>query len=249
VHGLEDRLEVHRQPGDVPGLQGSDARREQRFDLMQEHWAPATRVLVGGAGGLLTAYGLARRSPFALLLGAAGAALATRAATNMDARRLLGQRGRRGVDFIKTVRIAAPVEEVFAFWNNFENFPRFMRNVRSVRRNADGSWHWDVAGPLGTTMQWDATVTRSIPNELISWSTTPSSQVQQAGTVRFQREGMGTRVQVEMSYNPPAGAAGHVVASLFGADPKTEMDEDLMRLKAFFETGRPARDAAARAPA
>jgi len=51
-----------------------------------------------------------------------------------------------------------------------------------------------------------------------------------------------------MSYNPPAGAAGHVVASLFGADPKTEMDEDLMRLKAFFETGKPARDAAARAP-
>jgi uncharacterized membrane protein len=249
VHGVEHQFEVHKQPGAVPGLQGVSERREQRLDLMQEHWAPATRILAGGAGAALAVRGLARRSPFALIFGAAGAALAVRAATDMDARRLLGRRGRRGVDFTKTISIAAPVEEVFAFWANFDNFPRFMRNVRMVRKNADGTWHWEVAGPLGTTVQWDATVTQSIRNELIAWSTTPGSQVAHAGIVWFQREGAGTRVQVEMSYNPPAGAAGHVVASLFGADPRAEMDEDLMRLKAYFETGKPARDAAAaRAP-
>jgi uncharacterized membrane protein len=250
VQGVEDRLAAHKQPGDVPGLQGSQARREERLDILQEHWSPATRLLVGGAGGLLAAYGLARRSPLGVLFGAAGAALATRAATNMDARRLLGQRGRRGIDFLKTIRIAAPVEELFAFWSNFENFPRFMRNVRAVRRNADGSWHWEVAGPFGTTLQWNAAVTQSIQNELIAWSTASGSQVAHAGIVRFERDGAGTRVQVEMSYNPPGGAAGHALASLFGADPGAEMDEDLMRLKAYFETGKPARDAAAaRTPA
>jgi uncharacterized membrane protein len=249
VHGVEDRLEAHQQPGDVPGLQGGSERREQRVDLMQEHWAPATRVLAGGGGARLAARGLARRSPLALLLGAAGAALAVRAATDMDARRLLGQRGRRGIDFTKTLTVAAPVEEVFAFWTNFENFSKFMRNVRTVRKNADDSWHWEVAGPLGATVQWDAIVTQSIPNELIAWSTKSGSQVQHAGIVRFQPDGAGTRLHVEMSYNPPAGAAGHVVASLVGADPGAEMDEDLMRLKSYFETGKPARDAAARAPA
>jgi hypothetical protein len=33
------------------------------------------------------------------------------------------------------------------------------------------------------------------------------------------------------------------VASLFGADPKSEMDDDLMRMKSFIETGHQPRDA------
>ena len=44
------------------------------------------------------------------------------------------------------------------------------------------------------------------------------------------------------------GAMSGTLAHLFGADAQTEMDEDLMRLKAYFETGKPAHDAA-RAPA
>ena len=48
-----------------------------------------------------------------------------------------------------------------------------------------------------------------------------------------------------MSYSPPGGALGHAVAKFFGADPKSEMDEDLMRLKAALETGKTPRDAAA----
>jgi uncharacterized membrane protein len=47
-----------------------------------------------------------------------------------------------------------------------------------------------------------------------------------------------------MSYNPPGGAVGHAIARLLGRDPKQEMDDDLMRMKAFIETQRPPRDAA-----
>ena len=39
-------------------------------------------------------------------------------------------------------------------------------------------------------------------------------------------------------------AFGHAVAALFGADPKREMDEDLLRMKTIIETGRSAHDAA-----
>lgn len=243
VHGVVDRLEAHGQAGDVPGLQGG-TRRDQRIDIAQENWAPATRLLVGLGAAAMAVYGLARRSPAGPLLALAGAALLARAATNLDAKRLLGWSGRRSIDFIKTLQIGAPVEQVFDFWSNFENFPKFMRNVREVRRNNDGTWHWEVAGPLGATVQWDSVVTASIPNQLIAWKTTAGSQVQHAGMVRFDPEGTGARLQIKMSYNPPAGAMGHVVASLFGADPLSEMDEDLMRLKTFFETGKPARDAA-----
>jgi uncharacterized membrane protein len=47
-----------------------------------------------------------------------------------------------------------------------------------------------------------------------------------------------------MSYNPPAGAIGHAIATLLGTDPKSEMDEDLMRVKSYIETGHIPRDSA-----
>jgi uncharacterized membrane protein len=47
-----------------------------------------------------------------------------------------------------------------------------------------------------------------------------------------------------MSYNPVMGGLGHAVAALFGADPKSRIDEDLMRMKTMIETGIAAHDAA-----
>jgi uncharacterized membrane protein len=64
--------------------------------------------------------------------------------------------------------------------------------------------------------------------------------------IQFERVNGGTRLDVEMSYSPPAGVLGHVVAKLFGADPKTELDEDLLRMKTFLETGKAPCDAAAK---
>lgn len=243
VRKVIDRLEVHKQAGDVPGLQGG-RRREQRLDIAQEHWAPATRIGVGLAGAALAYFGLARRSALTPLLLLGGAGLLTRAGTNMDTRRILGLRGRLGIDFIKTITIAAPVDQVFALWRDFENFPKFMRNVRRVSKTGDGNWHWEVAGPLGVAVRWNASVTQLVPNEVIAWSTTLDSPVQHAGMVKFQEENGGTRIQVEMSYKPPAGAFGHAVASIFGAEPSKEMGEDLMRMKSLFETGKAPRDAA-----
>jgi len=40
-----------------------------------------------------------------------------------------------------------------------------------------------------------------------------------------------------MSYTPPAGVIGHGLATLIGADPKAQMDDDLARMKAFIERG------------
>jgi uncharacterized membrane protein len=241
VREVRDELEHHAQAGDVPGLQGG-RQRLWRADITQTHWAPATRLSVGMIGAAFLLHGLRNRAALCL---AGGAAMLARAGTNMEFRRLAGWGGRRSIEFTKTLHIDAPREKVFAFWSNFENFPKFMRNVRSVHENADGSWHWEVAGPLGARVQWDAQVTRLVPNELIAWSTLPGAQVRHAGRVRFQDEAGGTRLQVDMGYNPAGGALGHAVASLFGADPKSEMDEDLMRLKSYFETGKAPRDAAA----
>ena len=49
---------------------------------------------------------------------------------------------------------------------------------------------------------------------------------------------------MRLSYNPPAGAVGHAIAKAFGADPKSEMDQDLLRMKSLLETGKLPHDAA-----
>ena len=60
-----------------------------------------------------------------------------------------------------------------------------------------------------------------------------------AGIVQFlPGDDGGTRIDVHLSYNPPAGAVGHLVASLLGSDPKHAMDEDMVRLKSLLEEGR-----------
>jgi uncharacterized membrane protein len=178
-------------------------------------------------------------------LGAVGALLLLRTTTNKPFRQLVGMSGRRAIDVEKTVTINAPVEEVFEFLANYQNYPRFMSNVKSVEPRSEGQTHWIVAGPAGTEVQWNSVQTQFVPNEVIAWRTVESGAVAHAGIMRFEPFERGTRVHIRMSYNPPAGALGHVVAKFFGADPKTEMDEDLMRLKTALETGTPPHDAAA----
>lgn len=83
-----------------------------------------------------------------------------------------------------------------------------------------------------------------MPNELLEFASEPGSAIEQHGVVRFEPMDGDTRIDVKMSYHPPAGAAGHVVAKLFGADPRSEMIADLMRMKSFIETGLQPHDAA-----
>jgi uncharacterized membrane protein len=225
----------------------SDVSGRERDEAAQESWAPGTRLVSSAAGTTLTLYALARRSRFGGLVAlATGVALLARSATNKPLAKLAGMRGYKGIDVQKTINIDAPVEEVFKFLANYDNFPQFMRNVKSVETFADGRSHWKVAGPAGVIVEWESITTRIEPNELIEWSTIEGSTVEHAGSIDFEPAGQGTRVRLEMSYNPPAGALGHVVAKLFGADPKSELDEDMLRLKSALEARKAPRDAAAR---
>lgn len=230
VQSVENNLEAHDSPGNIPSLQGG-TRRESRSEFMQENWTPAARFLAGVAG--LAAIG-------------AGLALLARSATNSEVQKLVGfGSGRSGVDVQKSINVNAPIDVVFGLWSNFENFPKFMRNVQEVTSSSAGVSHWKVNGPAGTTVEWDAVVTQIEPDELIAWKSIEGSGIDNAGIVNFQQNIDGTtQVNVHLSYNPPAGALGHAVATIFGADPKTEMDEDLLRMKMLLETGEVLHDAA-----
>ncbi len=214
-------------------------REAARFEFMQENWSPAARALAGAAGAGLVGWALKSRSVPSLAAGLAGAALLTRAVTNRDIRSAVGLgTHRRGIDVQKTIQIEAPVDEVYRFWTQFENFPKFMRNIREVREIGSGRSRWVAAGPAGVPVSWEAETTERLQNRLIAWKSLPGSVVENAGIVRFEPHGDGTRVTVRMSYSPPAGELGHGVASLFHADARSQLEEDLGRLKSVVERAR-----------
>jgi uncharacterized membrane protein len=240
VTGVENRLDVHREAGNVSGLQGGAGRRRNRPELLQENWSPGTRFLVGSAGCALFGFGLTQKAPLACVLGTAGLLMGARGGTNMGLGRLIGVRGgRRGIDVHKTITIHEPVERVFPFFATYESFPRFMRHLREVRDLGEGRSHWVAEGLAGLSASWDAVVTRFEPDELISWRSEPGALVANAGTIRFERtRDYHTRVDIRLCYDPPGGALGHLAALLFGADPRSSLDDDLVRLKSLIEEGK-----------
>jgi uncharacterized membrane protein len=246
VKAVSDRLTVYEdaEAQHVSSLQGGQPRQGARFELLQENWSPAARLAAGTAGGALLASSLRARGGMCALLGVAGGVLLARSVANRDVLQVLGLAGTgRGIAVRKTLHVEAPVERVFAFWTDYQNFPRFMHNVREVQVREDLS-HWVVAGPAGVPVEWNARLVEVEPNAFLRWRSVFASAVKHEGFVRFEPTGAGTRVTVHLRYVPPGGAFGHAVARLFGADPKSEMDADLMRMKSMIETGRPPHDAA-----
>ncbi|HET7599473.1 MAG TPA: SRPBCC family protein [Gemmatimonadales bacterium] len=243
VEQVVNELQVYPEPGNVPELQGGRARRP-RPEPLEENWTPALRLAAATLGGLLTLRGLRSRGIGGTALGLAGLGLLSRAATNLPTRRLTGiGAGRRAVDVRKTIDVQAPIEEVWALWSRFEEFPRFMSYLDEVRVLDDRRSHWVAKGPMGAPVEWDAVITRWERPHLMAWKSIEGSSVENAGMVRFaEAPAGGTRIDVRISYNPPAGAAGHGVAALFGADLKQRLDDDLLRLKSLLETGRTTAD-------
>jgi uncharacterized membrane protein len=139
----------------------------------------------------------------------------------------------------RTIVVSRSPEDVYQFWLSFENFPRFMKYVESVTALGNGRSHWKARGPAGKLFEWDAEIVENRPNELISWRSLPGADVENAGSVRFERApgGRGTLVRVNLRYFPPAGTAGAVIATLFGSEPGQEVQEELRRFKQVLETG------------
>jgi uncharacterized membrane protein len=244
VSEVRNELVIHRTADGVPALQGAGRRREQRPELLQENWAPATRLLVGTIGGMLAVQGTRTRGEAGVALGAVGLALVARAATNLPPSRLVGiGAGRRAIELEKTITIAAPVEQVWELWSNFENFPRFMTHLREVRKVDETRSHWVAVGPAGVPVEWDAIITEWVPRQFIAWKSVNGSTVQTAGMVRFRPIAEDqTEIDVRLSYNPPGGAVGHAIAFLSGTDPKRAMDEDMVRVKSLLEEGKTRAD-------
>ena len=189
------------------------------------------------AGAVLALYGLLRRGAVGAALRTLGAGVAMKA-TGRGPIAGIGFSPvdrRRAVDIQKTLHIDAPLEQVYAFWSNYENFPLFMSHVREVEDLGGGRSHWRVSGPGGVPIEWYAQLTQESANEVIAWRSEAGSMLENAGVIHFTSSGKGTRVDLRFCYHPPAGGAGQAVAELLGSDPRAKLNEDLGRMKALLE--------------
>ena len=111
----------------------------------------------------------------------------------------------------KHIVVQRPAKEVYQLWADFENFPKFMHNIESVTRTGPGMTHWQMRGPLGSTLDWDASVTRDDPAEAIAWQST-GGDIETSGEVRFKPHGdKTTEISLTLRYSPPGGKIGAAV--------------------------------------
>ena len=212
------------------------------------------RLLSVALGGALAAYVAKRKPAGALAVGLASAGLLHRGFTGYCAINDLIKRDtahdssdrtrhalHEGRELEYAVTINRGTDELYHYWRKLENLPRFMRHVRSVTEIGAGRSHWEIDGPAGKSIEWDAEIVSDQPGELISWTSVGDPVVDNAGTVRFKTlpGGRGTEVRVTLRYHVPGGAAGAAISAILGASPSLELRQDLERFKAMMECGNP----------
>jgi len=90
VRDVDHRLQVHPEAAGVPGLERAHRvpRGGEVFELMQDHWSPAARVLTSVGGAVLVVGGLSRRDAVGLVITTAGVVIVARAVSNVPMARL-----------------------------------------------------------------------------------------------------------------------------------------------------------------
>ena len=129
----------------------------------------------------------------------------------------------------QSVEVDVPVSVAYGQWTQFEDFPQFMTGVISVTQIDDSHVRW-VAEVNDERREWTAEIVEQEPDRVIAWRSvegTPTS-----GRVTFEPTDRGTRVNVEMEYEP--GGMKEQVGALFGFDSR-QVEKDLERFRELVE--------------
>lgn len=144
-----------------------------------------------------------------------------------------------GLQVRKSVTVNRPVDEVYAFWRDFENLPRFMKHLDSVRTTGENTTRWLAGASQEFSVEWEVQLVEARQNELLSWQTIGVSDVTGTGRVEFMPApgGRGTEVRANISYQVPGGALGAKIARIFRDVPGVKVENQLNVFKQIIETG------------
>lgn len=129
-----------------------------------------------------------------------------------------------------TVVVERPVHEVFDFCRDFENFPRIVDVLLSVEDSQDGRSHWAVRSPTGQAIEWEAIVTKYVPNAVIAWESVPGSVVHAGGVMRFSPlSPQETRIDISLTYQPLRTGLNEALHALVAAPNARRIRGELMK--------------------
>lgn len=160
--------------------------------------------------------------------------------------------GEYAADSLRAALINVPRQTLYDYWRDFQNLPAFMENLKSVEVLESGRSRWIVDGP-GKDVELVSEITEDRPGEYIGWRCSEGSDVEHEGWIEFRDNpfGRGTEVRLFISYDPPGGVVGKVVAKVLQREPRVQARRELRRFKQLMETGEistsKAPDAAPRA--
>ena len=175
-------------------------------------------------------------------LGSATAAVAGVMALDLAASGRATRRARAPIHVRKSIAIGRPPAELYDRWHDLTQLPGIMRHLDSVEVTGPRHSRWRAKGPAGTKIEWEAEIVDDQPGRRIAWQSVADATVPNRGAVEFEPApgDRGTILRVELRYEPPGGAAGAAIASLFGKEPSQQIVEDLRRFKQLLETGEVA---------
>jgi uncharacterized membrane protein len=130
----------------------------------------------------------------------------------------------------ETIDVEAPRAAAYNQWTQFEEFPRFMEGVESVIQVDDEHVHW-IADVAGVRKEWDAQITRQVPDQEIDWVGLGAPD--NRGRVVFADiPGGGTRITMMLDYEPegPVEKVGDALGLV-----RRRVQGDMQRFKGFIE--------------
>lgn len=139
----------------------------------------------------------------------------------------------------EAVTVSDSRDTLYRFWRDLPALTIVAPRLRSVEVLDPVRSRWQVRGPAGVPVEWDAEITRDRPGEEIAWQTTRHGAPHHFGWVRFDDApgDRGTFVRVHLEYAPPAGVLGTALARIMGQSPQRLVREALRRSKQLLETG------------
>ena len=136
----------------------------------------------------------------------------------------------------KSIAIHAPLSQVYAFWQNFENFAEFIGSIESIKITGENTSHWVVRGPMRTKVEFDALTTERVENQLIKWNSFHAQdeveEVKSEGSLTFKETDGVTHVQLIFSYSLPNAIAQKVAETMSALGfPQKDFDKGLATIK------------------
>lgn len=219
--------------------------QEDLYDFQEESTASTVplweRLTWGTLGGSLLGYGLRkRRSVLGWVCTLVGGGLLYRATRSnhsvynaVQEKMASREANQKGLLLESGVTVRRPAKQLYKFWRDLENIPRVLGHLLTVERIEGDRIHW-VVDTMPERLELDAEIVADVPNRLIAWHSPPEAPISHEGFVQFHELGdsMGTEIKVMLKYDPPAGP---LVAALFGVNPNLQLEEDLVRFKAWME--------------